>query len=603
MQPHSEGKYSSIVPYRIRLGVTGHRTLSDEAALREKVKGIVARATSVSGEIFEMFDEESQELIRRSAHTPMALGILSPLAEGADRLVAQEVLKSPDAVLEVALPLVGEEYIKDFQTDSSQREFLDLLHEARHPVSLRTKTLEEEYPGGDLAEERRNAYRDVGHYVVDHCDVLIALWDGQASRGKGGTAEIVEYARNSDRPMIVISTIAPHDVIVEKGPFGLNAGVMEDFERFNSFYIPDDEQDRYVENMYNETFSARLKEKKKRFLRILWKKTELPTPDEQEEYMLKLEIANNLAAAIPETLSDIREKVLPYYVRASQIAKHNQRKYQIAGSLVYILAALAVADVAAATLTLDVRYIPTIAFSIEILLLLSILMLVYFSHRHRSHKKWVENRFLAERIRASIFFAVSGVEVSPVHIPPYMGVPGKPGDWMIAAFKEIWRKLPPMGGCSGKCTLLSGYVKKFWIDDQVTYHERKLASCGEKSRSLEIAGFAVFFIAMMAPAAHLIPPFFGIGLGEAEKALIFIALTLPAVGAALGGIRGHREFSRLQRQSSYMKAALEGISASFDKVSNSRELEALLLEAEDEMMREAGEWLSLMRTVKLHPEV
>jgi len=42
----------------------------------------------------------------------------------------------------------------------------------------------------------------VGQYVVDHCDVLIAVWDGQPSRGRGGTAEIVQYALEQNRPII-----------------------------------------------------------------------------------------------------------------------------------------------------------------------------------------------------------------------------------------------------------------------------------------------------------------------------------------------------------------------------------------------------------------
>jgi hypothetical protein len=34
--------------------------------------------------------------------------------------------------------------------------------------------------------------------------VLIALWDGQPSRGKGGTAEIVAYARQRGIPVVWI---------------------------------------------------------------------------------------------------------------------------------------------------------------------------------------------------------------------------------------------------------------------------------------------------------------------------------------------------------------------------------------------------------------
>jgi hypothetical protein len=39
----------------------------------------------------------------------------------------------------------------------------------------------------DQAELRRDAYNQVGQYVVDHCDVLIAVWE--AIRPEGAAAQ------------------------------------------------------------------------------------------------------------------------------------------------------------------------------------------------------------------------------------------------------------------------------------------------------------------------------------------------------------------------------------------------------------------------------
>ena len=54
----------------------------------------------------------------------------------------------------------------------------------------------------DQAESRLAAYEQVGRYVVDHCDVLIAVWDGQQSHQRGGTAEVVRYALSENRPVL-----------------------------------------------------------------------------------------------------------------------------------------------------------------------------------------------------------------------------------------------------------------------------------------------------------------------------------------------------------------------------------------------------------------
>jgi len=45
-------------------------------------------------------------------------------------------------------------------------------------------------------EPSEEAYLAAGCRVVDMSDVLLAVWDGQPARGKGGTGNIVEYARS-----------------------------------------------------------------------------------------------------------------------------------------------------------------------------------------------------------------------------------------------------------------------------------------------------------------------------------------------------------------------------------------------------------------------
>jgi hypothetical protein len=51
---------------------------------------------------------------------------------------------------------------------------------------------------------REDSYLDCGMETVNHCDLLIAFWDGEPARGRGGTAEIVGYARDLGQPVIII---------------------------------------------------------------------------------------------------------------------------------------------------------------------------------------------------------------------------------------------------------------------------------------------------------------------------------------------------------------------------------------------------------------
>jgi hypothetical protein len=122
---------------------------------------------------------------------------LSPLARGADSIVVEEaldLLSTAGVVLEAVLPLSIEAYLKDdFKTLESRKRFRDLLRKADRRVSLAERGLTPE-----------QAYERAGRYVVDHCDVLIAVWDGQAARGRGGTAEVVDYARFQEVPVLVV---------------------------------------------------------------------------------------------------------------------------------------------------------------------------------------------------------------------------------------------------------------------------------------------------------------------------------------------------------------------------------------------------------------
>jgi hypothetical protein len=173
----------------IRLGVTGHRTLSNTAVLQAAIREAVAMILAALPEA-------------KAIASPLT--IVSPLAEGADRLVARTILEDPQAQLEAVLPLAIEDYLEDFATQASRDEFQMLLGRAVRVILLRQKLLRCGHVESELSDLRLDAYLAAGNYVVDHCDVLLAVWDGAPARGRGGTAEVVKYARDMQRPVLRI---------------------------------------------------------------------------------------------------------------------------------------------------------------------------------------------------------------------------------------------------------------------------------------------------------------------------------------------------------------------------------------------------------------
>jgi len=153
------------------VGVTGHRFLAEVDRLRVAVDAALDRLAA--------------------QYPDHRLTALSPLAEGADRLVAHAALARGGGLI-VPLPFPVEEYSRDFETAESMGEFGRLLAQAEEVLVL------------PPVATRNEAYAGVGSYIADRCDALIALWDGQGAQGQGGTAEVVYRALNRRIPVIHI---------------------------------------------------------------------------------------------------------------------------------------------------------------------------------------------------------------------------------------------------------------------------------------------------------------------------------------------------------------------------------------------------------------
>lgn len=128
----------------------------------------------------------------------VALTAVSSLAEGADRLLAWRVLARAEGRLVALLPLDAVDFATDFESAPSVREFNELLAAADEVQVI---------PTDPADASREAAYERAGLAVLSGCDVLVALWDGEPSRGRGGTAELVAEARRSGHPVQVVQVV------------------------------------------------------------------------------------------------------------------------------------------------------------------------------------------------------------------------------------------------------------------------------------------------------------------------------------------------------------------------------------------------------------
>lgn len=174
-----EAGYTIIKPQRVRVGVTGHRQMTDTAAARAGIQQALKR-------------------ISRTFHGQPWV-VLSSLAEGADRLVGRLALENPRTQLLVPLPFPPEEFLQDFQTATSRGDFHELLRRASETRLM--KKSDRTGPRPFARSESDEAYVAASRHILDNCDILLALWDGAASDKPGGTAWVVQQARGQGKPL------------------------------------------------------------------------------------------------------------------------------------------------------------------------------------------------------------------------------------------------------------------------------------------------------------------------------------------------------------------------------------------------------------------
>jgi hypothetical protein len=141
------------------------------------------------------------------------------------------------------------------------------------------------------------------------------------------------------------------------------------------------------------------------------------------------------------------------------------------------------------------------------------------------------------------------------------------------------------------------FVSQVWVAGQIEYHRKNAARCERLGRRLERWGTIMFLLALIAAALHIAVPKSDHSTRTVEAGLTFLAILLPAAGAAMGGFRSHREFSRLAKRSRNMGQELRELQERLAEADDPESVRRILREAEETMLGETQDWLMLMRFV------
>jgi len=525
------------VPLHLRVGITGHRSVGkDDTTVIDAVRSAL-----------DLIDER-----RRTGTdaTPVDLTVVSALAEGADRLVAWHAMLR-GASLEVVLPLPRDDYLADFISEESKDEFRALLEHAAAVTELAA------------AGKREEAYERAGRAVVDRSDIIVALWDGRAAQGRGGTAEIVAYARQQAVPVLRIAVGRPG--VGPPRPSPIDEEVLPDvlgplsddaysgLDQFNSGSLPNRRGGR-------------------------------------EPILLE----PDLMMTAPPRVRQFVDYAQPYYRRADHVARSSQRLFLRLTRLLYSLAAAAV--VVVATQIIFFGNHPKIVWG-EVVALVAVVITLMLGRRGRWHDRWLAARYLAERIRCGVFLAAIGagdglrpVAVGRRHSDPAEVDPNR--EWAERAFREILWRASRSPVTDAEVPALRKLLIDGWIDDQIGYHEkasRRMARRQRRLTGLAVTLFAVSALVALLHSMHLLE-------GNSEPDVWgFLSVVIPAIGAALSGYGAQREYARLAERSRLMVSRLREAK---DLVEDSTRLSSLQRAARSTellMRSETADWYEVVR--------
>lgn len=568
----------------IRVGVTGHRLESldagfDETLLRAAIREVLARIRDTTAEILgESKDVYSPE--------PPLLRVISPLAEGADRFVAEEALELGYEI-QSPLPFSQEEYEEDFTREGSKARFRYLLGRASAVLAL----------DGSRQDDKSKslAYEAAGRVVLRQSDLLIAIWNGEAAKGQGGTGQIVQEALNRKIPTIWIQPSQPCPAVflekISEDGLAISSKKFDEPVSLRSFRNAKKtlETRGYFDAKLREILEISSPEQLEAFHRFLaetppgirtahvyrifckifvpswgspsWR-ANISETEGQEEWLRwwKPQTTSHGATGI-----HIEQSYRMPFVWSDAIADVYVDRYRSSFITTYMLGALAVL---AAFLGAHPGDLPTLIsgvihhshdwFKVELIFISGILLLVLLNKLGRWRERWIDYRLLAEGLRQMRALAPFARVTPSFEVPAHLSEDVSSSTWFNWYFRSIVRAAGLVNARVDSTYLkICRGVLVSEILSQTRYHRRTAERHEALHKRLHWLSILLFIATLLACLAHLFiefePQSFTNGM------LTLFAIVLPAFGAAIQGIIHQGEFGRIARRSHAIRNRLREI--------------------------------------------
>jgi hypothetical protein len=486
--------------------------------------------------------------------------LISPLAEGSDRIAAREAF-GLGFVLECPFPFPEDDYKNDFKdTSGSLEEFCELRQYAGDAVF--------ELDGKRSADKTADneAYEAVGRVVLRQADVLIAIWDGEPP-GPGGTGQVAREALVRKIPVIWVKPKNPKPCLLKQVSETGKATESEAFHLVwdrlrNIISLPSEKELEALDRFRKE------KQPRNRFCFIFrlfckafywkWKFPGFTVANFREGTSAEwkkiwTDLNNSVGQQIEQSFR------LPFDW-ADVLADIYADRYRSSFVSTYLLGAFAVFSAFLGSREHGLHG----WFKVELALIAGILALVLLNRYRYWHDRWIDYRLLAEGFRQMKFLAPFARVTPAFEAPAYLGEADPGPTWFNWYFRAILReagliKAKVDDQYLGVCR----EVLKASIKQQVEYHKENAEKHHHLHHELHLLTFILFAATAGACILHIFPKevvesIFG---QHAEMFLTICAIVLPAFGAAVEGINHQGEFERISRRSRAIKSRLDSLAS------------------------------------------
>jgi hypothetical protein len=527
----------------LAVGVTGHRAEvlphGSVLVLRERVR-----------EVLEQIEQAGRDLLEKErdcfADLPPKLRFVSPVADGADQIAAEVALEL-GWELQAILPFKRSAYRASLANRDARERFDALLERATCLLEL---------PGDP--NESLDAYVMTGRATVAHCDLLIAVWDGLPPRGRGGTGEVVQLALTRGTAIIHVPLAAAADTRILWSAFDPTVVTVADdpavarpLDRADVDALltgllmtpPNEQEQNFLKRFLRERLRrirARIEYpllltaagvRPFRARDLTSRHAEAQIRDEWRRYRAGCGEAHNISLG----MGLLEES----YSWADRLATHFAQTYRSGHIFNFVLGGFAVCLGLAAFMAPHLRFEEA---ALELLITMAIILNAIVGKRQEWHRRWLDYRQLAERLRPMRSLKLLGIAAPD---PPGTETNPVPKRWIDWYASGIWRAMGcPSGTIDRVCAAhLGKAIANHEVEPQVGYHQRNAHQIELLDHRLEQIGFLLFAATVLVTIVTLI----GLAVGSHYvnrygNWFTLVSAGFPALGTAVFGIRFQADF-------------------------------------------------------------